>query len=73
MTMPSRRSRRGISGSDPGRPFPSAQLSVSRIQWIASAMIAAINPKTANQDVAAISSSALPFIETRLQWIDAAV
>jgi hypothetical protein len=36
-------------------------------------MIAAINPKTANQDVAAISSSALPFIETRLQWIDAAV
>ena len=42
-------------------------------QWIASAMIAMINPKTVNQDKAEISSSALALIETRRQWIDTAV
>jgi hypothetical protein len=36
-------------------------------------MIAAINPKTVNQDKAEIRSSALPLIETRQQWIDRAV
>ena len=39
-------------------------------QWIASAMIAVINPKTVNQDKVEISSSALALIETQRQWIN---